>query len=57
MCHIVYMKLKCRQYGNSWIVTIPKEMNHPEFVYIYLDEQVSDSERLKRMEKSLNAKL
>ena len=51
------MKLKCRQYGNSWIVTIPKEMNHPEFVYIYLDEQVSDSERLKRMEKSLNAKL
>ena len=47
------MKLKCRQYGNSWVVTIPAAWKKPEFVHIYDEEQLSDSEMLKRLSKKV----
>jgi len=48
------MKLKCRKSGNSWVVTIPKSFGRPEYVWVYSDEKISDSEMLYRIAKKID---
>jgi len=48
------MKLKTRKYGNSTVVTLPaKEFKGLKEVYVYKEEMLSDSERLKQIYKKL----
>ena len=52
------MLLEVKKYRrNSMIVILPKkDFQNCKSVYVYLEEQISDSERIRRMENSLRDK-
>jgi len=48
------MKLKCKKWGNSLVVVIPTDWNKPEYVHIYKNEQMTDSELLRSIDSKLS---